>query len=100
MIYKDLTIHYINSDKSDRLVKYDLIRKQNNDFIVKVFDVQSGGLADPKIIIQIDEFEITYDSYRENHSSSGFQQSVRSEFPPSFEDYVERALQVHRNKLD
>lgn len=92
MIYKDLTIHYINSDQSDRLIKYDLIRKQDNDFIVKVFDVQSRGLADPKIIIQIDDFEITYNSYKEHHSSSGF--------PPSFEDYVERVLQDHRNKLD
>jgi hypothetical protein len=32
--------------------------------------------------------------------SSVFQQAVASELPPSFEVYVERLLQDHRNKLD
>lgn len=100
MIYNDLNIFYINSDNDDRLVRYDVMRKQNNDLIVKVFDVQSGGIADPKIIIQIDEFEIAYDSYNDRNLSSVFQQAVASELPPSFEVYVERLLQDHRNKLD
>ncbi|WP_339030917.1 hypothetical protein [Salmonella enterica] len=57
MIYKDITILYIDSGKNNRLIRYDLLRKENNDFVVQVFDDQNEDIADPKPTIKIDQFE-------------------------------------------
>ncbi|QNN19156.1 hypothetical protein [Escherichia coli] len=54
MIYKDITILYIDSGKNNRLIRYDLLRKENNDFVVQVFDDQNEDIADPKPTIKID----------------------------------------------
>ena len=48
MIFKDITVTYITSDKNERLVRYDLLRKDNNDYIIQVFDSQNRDIADPK----------------------------------------------------
>lgn len=93
MIYKDLTIYYIDSEKNNRLIRYDLLRKENNDFLVQVFDDQNEGIADPKPTIKIDQFEITYNSYVDDCKHS-------AKLPDSFDDYVESKLQEHRDKLD
>ncbi|EJC6404886.1 hypothetical protein MZU66_004446, partial [Escherichia coli] len=53
MIYKDITILYIDSGKNNRLIRYDLLRKENNDFVVQVFDDQNEDIADPKPTIKI-----------------------------------------------
>ncbi|MFL7890125.1 hypothetical protein [Enterobacter pseudoroggenkampii] len=93
MIFRDITTIYINSDKNNRLIRYDLLRKENNDFIIQVFDDQNRDIADPKPIIKIDQFEITYDSYIDDCKHS-------QKLPASFEEYVDLKLQDHRNKLD
>ncbi|ALE65251.1 hypothetical protein [Salmonella enterica] len=93
MIYKDITILYIDSGKNNRLIRYDLLRKENNDFVVQVFDDQNEDIADPKPTIKIDQFEITYDNYLDNCKHS-------NKLPDSFEEYVDIKLQDHRDKLD
>ncbi|WP_256814027.1 MULTISPECIES: hypothetical protein [unclassified Serratia (in: enterobacteria)] len=100
MIYQDITAYYITSNKNDRLVRYELIKKQSNDYFVKVFDQQSGGIAAPKVIIEIDAFDISYQDYTDKHLQSGFQTSVKSESAISYEAYIQKVLQEHRNKLD
>ena len=93
MIYKDLTFYYIDSEKNNRLIRYDILRKENNDFLVQVFDDQNERIADPKPTIKIDQFEVTYDSYIDDCKHS-------EKLPDSFDDYVESKLQEHRDKLD
>lgn len=100
MIFQDVTTYYITSNKSSRLVRYELIKNQNNDYFVKVFDEQSGGLAAPKVIIQVDEFDITYQAYSDEHRKSGFQTSITYAFPLSYEGHIQKVLQEHRDKLD
>ncbi|MEG2041056.1 MAG: hypothetical protein RR068_08115 [Hafnia sp.] len=100
MIFYDIKTLYITSEKSSRMVKYELIRSEGDVYLVKVFDEQTKGIADPKVIIQVDEFSITYESYRAEHKPAGFQRAVTYEMPPSFEGYVYTQLQQHRSKLD
>ncbi|MGP3590116.1 hypothetical protein [Vagococcus sp. WN89Y] len=96
MIYQDIRTYYLSGAKNQRMVKYELIRLQGDDYLVKVFDEQTQGIADPKHIVQIDEFKITRAGYQEEHHSSGAQ----SELANSFEWYVQSCCQDHRNKLD
>jgi len=100
MIYQDIKCFYISGNKNNRLVKYELVRLQGDDYLVKVFDEQTKGIADPKHIIQIDEFKVSRASYQEEHHSSGLQTAVKSQLPSSFEWYVQSCCQDHRNKLD
>lgn len=100
MIYQDIKTFYITSAKNNRMVKYELIRTQGDDHLVMVFEEQSKGIAAPKVIVQIDEFEITYESYRAEHKAAGFQTAIKLEFPPSYEGFVQIRCQEHRNKLD
>jgi hypothetical protein len=100
MIFHNIKTLYITSEKGSRMVKYELIQNEGDDYLVKVFDEQSRGMADPKVIIQVDEFTITYESYRAEHMSAGFQQAITYKMSPSYEGYVQSRLQQHRNKLD
>lgn len=100
MIYTDITTLYITSANNQRLVRYDVIKKSADDYIVKVFDEQTKGIAEPKILIQVDEFEVTQQNYRIEYDIGGPQKSVKISIPPTFEGYLRHKLQDHRNKLD
>lgn len=100
MIYTDITTFYITSDNNQRLVRYDVVKKSADGYIVKVFDEQTKGIAEPKIIIQVDEFEVTQQNYRIEYKIGGPQRSVKISVPPTFECYLRHKLQDHRNKLD
>ena len=100
MIYTDIKTLYIASENNQRLVRYDVVKKSDNDYIVKVFDEQTKGIADPKIVIQVDEFEVTQQNYRDEYDIGGPQKSVKTSFSPTFESYLSHKLQDHRNKLD
>lgn len=90
MIYQDTTTYYISSSKNPHLVKYELIRMQDDDYLVKVFDEQTKGIAEPKHIVQIDEFKIAHASYQQEQNDSS----------QSYEMHVQACCQDHRNKLD
>lgn len=96
MIYQDIKSFYISGAKNPRLVKYELIRLQGDDYLVKVFDEQTKGIADPKHIVQIDEFKISYANYQEEQHSA----AVHPELPPSYDGYLQYCCQDHRSKLD
>lgn len=100
MIYQDIKTFYISSVKNHRLVKYELIRLQGDDYLVKVFDEQTKGIAEPKIIIQIDEFNISNANYHKEHQSSDSQAAAHSGLALSFDTYLQSCCQAHRNKLD
>ncbi|MDE5192637.1 hypothetical protein PYX08_20220 [Citrobacter freundii] len=100
MIYTDIMTLYITSENNQRLVRYDVVKKSDDDYFVKVFDEQTKGIADPKILIQVDEFEVTQQNYRVEYDIGGPQKSVKISIPPTFEGYLRHKLQDHRNKLD
>ncbi len=100
VIYTDVMTFYITSENNQRLVRYDVIKKSADDYIVKVFDEQTKGIAEPKILIQVDEFEVTQQNYRIEYDIGGPQKSVKISIPPTFEGYLRHKLQDHRNKLD
>ncbi len=99
MIYGTNT-HYLDSTSSKRLVRYDVIEKSRDHYVVKVIDAQNAGQADPKILIEVFEFEITKDAYANKYKQGGFQQSVETTFKPTFDSYINDELQAHRNSLD
>ncbi|HBN7019236.1 TPA: hypothetical protein PJF92_000114 [Escherichia coli] len=99
MMFHDIKTLYITGEKSIRMVKYELIQCGGDDYLVKVFDEQSKGIGEPKVMILVDEFSITYENYRATQKPAGFQRAITFEMPLSYEGYVYAQLQQHRNKL-
>lgn len=100
MIYTNIITLYISGERNQRLVRYDVIPKANNDYIVKVIDEQTKGIADPKVLVEVDEFEVTQQNYRTEQSIGGIKRAITYDLPLSFEGYLNLKLQDHRNKLD
>lgn len=100
MIYSNVKTHYISGDNNTRLVRYDVIEKNSDFFLVKVIEEQNKGNAEPKILALLEEFEITRDEYKKRYCNSGFQTVIRVDMRPTFEDTILKVLQEHRNKLD
>ncbi|MBQ0957026.1 hypothetical protein [Serratia symbiotica] len=100
MIYSNVKTHYISGDNNTRLVRYDVIEKNSDFFLVKVIEEQNKGNAEPKILALLEEFEITRDEYKKRYCNSGFQTVIRVDVRPTFEDTILKVLQEHRNKLD
>lgn len=62
MIYNVKT-YYINSITDDRLIRYDVIKLNDDTYQVKVFDDQQRGISHPSLVAQIDDFQITREEY-------------------------------------
>ncbi len=97
MIYNVKT-YYINSKTDARLIRYDVIKLNDDTYQVKVFDDQQRGISHPSLVAQIDDFQITREEYNKKYPS-GFNQPVRTEMAPGFENTIHDSLQKHRNTL-
>lgn len=62
MIY-DVKTYYINSKTDARLIRYDVIKLNDDTYKVKVFDDQQRGISHPSLVAQIDDFQITREEY-------------------------------------
>ncbi|XUM27945.1 hypothetical protein ACQ86C_06580 [Enterobacter asburiae] len=90
--------YYINSKTDARLIRYDVVKLNDDTYQVKVFDDQQRGISHPGLVVQIDDFQITREEYNKQYSS-GFNQTVRAEMAPGFENTISDILQKHRDKL-
>ncbi|HDR2623503.1 TPA: hypothetical protein QCI71_004445 [Enterobacter chuandaensis] len=97
MIY-DVKTYYINSKTNARLIRYDVIKLNDDTYQVKVFDDQQRGISHPSLVAQVDDFQITREEYNKKYPS-GFSQTVRTEMAPGFENTIHDRLQKHRNTL-
>ena len=97
MIYSNIKTYYINSEDDLRVVRYDLIKIDNDTYQVKVIDEQQRGINHPSSLVQIDDFLITRNDYNKKYPT-GFQRSVSLEMAPGFENSIEGILQNHRNR--
>ena len=99
MIY-NVTTYYINSKSDPRLIRYDVIKLNNDIYQVKVFDDQQRGISHPSLIDQIDDFQITREEYNKKYQvSSGFQRGVEINPQPGFENTITDSLQKHRDSI-
>jgi len=98
MIYSDVKTFYISSKTDSRLVRYDVIKLDADTFTVKVVDEQQHGVAQPNILIQVAQFDITRQQYIDKYDI-GNRAKVRIEMAPSFEDAIHEFLLEHRNTI-
>ncbi len=99
MIY-NVTTYYINSKSNSRLIRYDLIKLDDDTYHVKVFDDQQCGISHQSLVVQIDDFQITREEYNKKYQiSSGFQTRVAINQPPGFENTIIDSLQKHRDSI-
>jgi len=98
MIYSNVKTLYISSNTDSRLVRYDIIRLDEDTFKVKVVDEQQEGIAQPNLLIQIDQFDITRQQYIEKYDLDN-RTRVRRDMAPTFEGAISEYLQDHRNKI-
>ena len=98
MIYK-VDTYYINSKSDQRLIRYDVIKLDNDTYQVKVFEDQQRGIAQPSLVAQIDDFQITREDYDKKYPSGLRQPTIMQGMAPGFENTIDSTLQEHRNKL-
>ncbi len=98
MIY-NVDTYYINSKTDPRLIRYDVIKLNNDAYQVKVFDDQQRGISHPSLVAQIDDFQITREEYDKKYPSGMHLPTVMPGMAPGFENTIEVTLQEHRNKL-
>lgn len=99
MIYSNIQTRYITSSKSGRLVRYDLIQTDSDTYVAKVWDDQQRGLSKPGSIVELDSLKFTRSEYQSFYGMGGFQKSVPSSQPPSFEGYIWEKCQEHRDSI-
>ncbi|WP_208952085.1 hypothetical protein [Rahnella sp. ChDrAdgB13] len=98
MIYRNVETNYINSKTDSRLIRYDVIKIDNDTYHVKVIDEQQAGIAQPNLLVQVDQFDLTRQQYNEKYDV-GNRAIVRTEMLPGFEGTISDYLQDHRNKI-
>lgn len=98
MILDNVKTYYINSTSSKRLVRYDVIRVDNDNFIVKVFDDQQRGVSPPSLLVEVTELRFTRAEYVTRHKI-GDRTFVRNDMAPDFEGDVRNECQKHRDSL-
>lgn len=98
MIYRNVETYYINSKTDTRVIRYDVIKIDDDTYRVKVIDEQQEGIAQPNLLIQIDQFDLTRQQYNEKHDV-GNRSIVRANMLPGFENTISEQLQNHRNKI-
>ncbi len=77
---------------------YNVVKLDSNTYRVKVIDEQQKGVAQPNLLIQIDQFDITRQQYNEEYDV-GNRRAVRKESLPGFENTIDGYLQNHRDKI-
>ena len=88
---------YYTSPKSSRLVRYDVLKMNDERYDVMVFEpVQVGGSL-TEFTIKLHSFSITRSNYDEKYSSS--QHVIRDSMPPSFEGYIQERCELHRTTI-
>ncbi|EKY3198941.1 hypothetical protein ACSDIA_000445 [Cronobacter turicensis] len=99
MILSDVETHYINSNESARLVRYDLIKIDEDNFIIKVFDNEYRGKTLPSFIHEVAELKVTREDYN-YENDIGSSSVVRNRLPTTFHGHVLVKCQQHRDSLE
>ncbi|MDM3389439.1 hypothetical protein OGV29_11605 [Citrobacter sp. Cb013] len=102
MIFQNIQTYYITSDKHKvipRYVRYDVIKLDDNAYIVNVIGDQQRGISPPYSLVMLDKITITKAEYLDKYQIGSFT-GVRTQSPPTFEGYITEHLQEHRNQLD
>lgn len=99
MIFSNVETYYISSNKNNRLVRYDVIKFDEDTFIVKAFDSEYRDKALPSFIFEIATLHINREDFNlENNVGSS--SVVRNRLPTSFHGHVLVKCQQHRDSLD
>ncbi|VVT52203.1 hypothetical protein UYSO10_3921 [Kosakonia radicincitans] len=98
MIISDVKTYYVSSKTDRRLIRYDVIKLNNDVYQVKVIDDQQHGITSPSALILLDDFPITRTEYDQQYPS-GFQQSVSIDTKPTFENTITDIIQKHRDQI-
>lgn len=97
MLY-DVNIYYLNSKTDNHLIRYDVIKIDNNTYLVKVIDKwQQDGTA-PNLLRQVGEFHITREEYIAKYNVGNLGM-VKMHPAPGFENTIKDRLQEHRDSL-
>lgn len=99
MIYSNIKIYYIDNGAGSRLVRYEVIKVNDDKIIVKVTDDQQRSISPPHSIVEIDTLEFTHEQYMKDTGQGGFQSAIRDRMPNSFEGHVQEKCQEHRSGL-
>lgn len=99
MIFSEVETHYINSNTDSRLVRYDVIRIDDDTFVVNVFDVQQRSASPSGSITNSATFKITRNDY-ESENNIGSSSVVRNRMPTTFQNHILVKCQQHRDSLD
>ncbi len=99
MIFSNVETYYVSSKTDSRLIRYDVIKINNDVYQVKVIDDQQRGITHPSLLVQLDDFEITRAEYNQKYPSTTFQQSVNIDAKPVFESTIEEIIQKHRDQI-
>ena len=99
MIFSDVETHYISSHQDSRLVRYDVIKTDDDTYVVKVIDNKHQNRALPHYYLEIATLVITRDDFNlENNIGSA--SVVRNRMPTTFSGHVLVKCQQHRDSLD
>lgn len=90
---------YLNSKSSARLIRYDIITIDADNYTVKVFDDQQAGVSPPHQIVLLDEIQLKRSDYEAKYEI-GKRGAIKLYMPPTFESYVNSEVQSHRDKLN
>lgn len=99
MIFSEVETHYINSNTDSRLVRYDVIRIDDDTFVVNVFDVQQRSSSPSGSFTNSAILKITRDDY-ESENNIGSSSVVRNRMPTTFQNHILVKCQQHRDSLD
>ncbi|QII37878.1 hypothetical protein G3M83_09290 [Rouxiella badensis] len=100
MNYDNISTYYFDSSSNARLVRYDVVKINEDKIIVKAFDQQQKDIAPPNVVVEVGNLVITKEQYSKDYGLGGRQTSIRDRMAPSFGGYVLEKCQEHRNLLD
>lgn len=90
--------YYLISKSSDRLIRYDIIKISDDCYVIKAFDLQQQGLAQPKVLLEIEEFRVTKQEWIDEYQI-GSNSATKIHQAPSFESALLDKCQKHRNGI-
>lgn len=99
MIFSDVETHYISSNQDSRLVRYDIIKTDEDTYVVKVMDSIHHNTTRRDDFPEVATLIITRDDFNlENNIGSA--SVVRNRMPTTFSGHVLVKCQQHRDSLD
>ncbi|MEB8638902.1 hypothetical protein P2G74_02835 [Cronobacter muytjensii] len=99
MVMSEVETYYINSSDNSRLVRYDVIKIDDDSFVVKVFDNEYLGKSLPSFMYEIAEIKINRDDFN-LENNIGSTSVLRNCLPTSFNGHVLVKCQQHRDSLE